>query len=94
MSSDQEVEDFIAESAIMLRFHHQNVLSLVGVSFDTEDQLPIILLPFMDNGDLRAFLKSKRRLRQSSDEFPKVQLFLRSLAVLAQINHIEIGRSH
>lgn len=72
VSSDQEVEDFIAESAIMLDFHHPNVLSLVGVCFDTEDQLPIILLPFMANGDLRAYLKSQRRLRASSKDFPEV----------------------
>lgn len=71
VSSDQEVEDFIAESAIMLDFHHPNVLSLVGVCFDTEDQLPIILLPFMANGDLRAYLKSQRRLRASSKDFPE-----------------------
>ena len=45
----------------MLGFDHPNVLKLLGVCFDTEDKLPLIVLPFMENGDLRSFLASKRQ---------------------------------
>ena len=54
---------FIAESVIMKRFKHKNVLSLVGVSVGVENELakPYIVLPFMVNKDLKKYLKSKRR---------------------------------
>ena len=73
-SSSEEVDDFIAESAIMLDFHHPNVLRLVGVCFDTEDNLPIIVLPFMANGDLKSFLKTKRSNATSKTGFPDVSI--------------------
>ena len=44
----------------MLDFDHPNVLRLLGVCFDTEDQLPVIILPYMANGDLKSFLVSER----------------------------------
>ena len=44
----------------MLHLDHPNVLKLLGVCFDTEDQLPVIVLPFMANGDLKSFLVEKR----------------------------------
>ena len=74
-SKPEEIEDFIAESAIMLDFNHPNILRLVGVCFDTEDKLPLIVLPYMANGDLRSYLKSKRSKSSStSDEtMPEVQ---------------------
>ena len=74
-SKPEEIEDFIAESAIMLDFNHPNILRLVGVCFDMEDKLPLIVLPYMANGDLRSYLKSKRSKSSStSDEtMPEVQ---------------------
>lgn len=65
-SKSEEIEDFIAESAIMLDFNHPNVLRLVGVCFDAEDKLPLIVLPYMANGDLRSYLKSKRSKSSST----------------------------
>ena len=52
----QQAEEFISESVIMLGFDHPNVLSLLGVCFDTEQNLPLIILPYMANGDLKTFL--------------------------------------
>ena len=77
-SKPEEIEDFIAESAIMLDFNHPNILQLVGVCFDTGDKLPLIVVPFMANGDLRSFLKSKRSKSSStSDEaMPEVPSYL------------------
>ena len=59
-ATEQEIEDFLAESAIMLDFHHPNVMKLVGVCFDTDNKQPLIILPYMANGDLKSFLRSKR----------------------------------
>ena len=58
--SSDEIEEFISESAIMLDFDHPNVLSLLGVCFDTEQQLPLIILPYMANGDLKSYLLNRR----------------------------------
>ena len=40
----------------MLDFDHPNVLSLLGVCFDTEQHLPLLVLPYMANGDLKSYL--------------------------------------
>ena len=59
-SSMDNVNDFISECVIMLGFDHPNVLKLLGVCFDTSDGLPLIVLPYMENGDLKSYLLSKR----------------------------------
>ena len=55
----------MSESAIMLDFDHPNVLKLLGVCFDTEDNLPVIVLPLMANGDLKSYLQTKRKLHSN-----------------------------
>ena len=60
ISTPENINDFVKESILMLGFDHPNVLKLLGVCFDTEDNLPLIVLPYMANGDLRSFLMSKR----------------------------------
>ena len=45
----------------MKDFHHPHVLGLVGVVFDTPDGVPYLVLPFMELGDLKHFLKTKRK---------------------------------
>ena len=59
-STPDQVEEFVAESAIMLDFDHPNVIKLLAVCFNTEDKLPLIVLPYMANGDLKCFLQQKR----------------------------------
>ena len=58
----EELDLFISESVIMKDFKHRNVLGLIGVSVGTEDDkaIPYIILPFMENGDLKGYLKEKR----------------------------------
>ena len=58
----EELDLFISESVIMKDFKHRNILGLVGVSVGVEDDkaIPYIILPFMENGDLKGFLKEKR----------------------------------
>ena len=40
---------------MMKAFHHPNVLGLVGVVFKA--RRPYVLIPYMENGDLRAYLR-------------------------------------
>jgi len=58
----------------MIKFDHPNVLSILGVSLDTDHQggLPFIILPFMVNGDLKTYLKNKRQRSTDIDHLPKV----------------------
>jgi hypothetical protein len=41
----------------MKEFNHSNVLILRGICFG-EDDLPIILMPFMANGDLLSYIRN------------------------------------
>lgn len=56
----------------MLDFDHPNVMNLLGVCFDTEDHLPVIILPYMANGDLKSFLISKRGDSDETNILPQV----------------------
>ncbi len=41
---------------IMKDFDHCNVLKLKGISFE-DDSLPIVILPYMQNGDLLSYIR-------------------------------------
>jgi serine/threonine protein kinase len=43
----------------MEKFDHINVLRLKGICFD-EDDMPLILLPFMSGGDLSSYIRDER----------------------------------
>ncbi|XP_033638684.1 plexin-A4-like [Asterias rubens] len=47
---------FLEEGLKMKTFDHPNVLGLIGLTFDLEGQ-PLIVLPFMGNGDLKCYLE-------------------------------------
>ncbi|CAF2137619.1 unnamed protein product [Rotaria magnacalcarata] len=58
--------DFLYEANRMKDFSHPNILSLIGVAWDSSRQA-MVLLPFMKNGDLRTYLineKNHPRLTQ------------------------------
>lgn len=45
----------------MKNFKHENVLTLIGVCLQ-EDSLPMIILPFMANGDLLTYIRNEANL--------------------------------
>ena len=49
----------LKECANMYNFDHPNVLTLMGVCLDG-GTAPYIIMPFMANGSLLAYLKKKR----------------------------------
>ena len=70
-----KTEEFIKECIIAKRFIHPNVMSLIGVSYIKEEAVPLMILPFMYNGDVKSFVKSKRGNEMNFikvTEFPKV----------------------
>ena len=58
----------------MKRLDHPNILSIIGVCLDSkhESGLPFMVLPFMVNGDLKSYLKNKRKSARCVDQFPEV----------------------
>ena len=57
----------------MKDFQHPNVLGLMGVVFDTPDGVPYLVLPLMELGNLKNFLKSKRVKVSNIDILPEVR---------------------
>ena len=74
MTSESEVEAFFSESVVMKDFQHPNVLGLLGVVFDTPDGVPYLVLPFMKNGNLKDYLKSRRMKASDIDTLPQVSI--------------------
>ena len=70
--SEDEVKDFFAESLVMKDFSHTHILGLLGVCFDSPDFSPYIVLPFMANGNMKDYLKSKRVHVMDVDTYPEV----------------------
>ena len=68
-------QKFIEECNITSKLDHPNVLGLIGVSMNPEDGTLHMIMPFMDHGDVKSFLKSKRGDIIKLDHFPKVHAY-------------------
>ena len=60
------------ECEIAKKFHHPNVLSLLGISFTPEENKPLMVMPYMSNSDVKSYLKSKRGGVVRLKELPQV----------------------
>ena len=67
----KDLESFLEECSRMQHFSHPNVLPLIGVSFDKDDN-PAMVLPYISNGDVKAYLLSQRVSENDVDTFPPV----------------------
>ena len=74
--SSQTAENFIKECNIANKFNHPNVLSLIGVCVTSEEDVPLMVMPYMHHGDVRSFLKSKRENNIKVEEYPPVRYIL------------------
>ena len=68
------MQNFIEECMLTSKLDHPNVLSLIGVSINPEDATLHMIMPFMDHGDVKSFLKSKRGDVIEYTNFPKVSI--------------------
>ena len=65
--SSKDINDLMTESEKMMWFNHPNVMSLIGVCIDV-GEAPYVVMPFMINGSLLAYLKKNRSHFTSTDE--------------------------
>ena len=54
-----DLSSMMGEILKMQDFHHPHVMTLIGVSFDT-NHTPSMVMPFMANGTLLSYLKNNR----------------------------------
>ncbi|XP_038069358.1 plexin-B-like [Patiria miniata] len=64
-SDARNVVKFLEEGLIMKTFDHVNVLGLLGLTFDA-DKNPLVVIPFMANGDLKTYLVKKKQTLATS----------------------------
>ena len=64
--TQEEVDKFIEESLKMKEFHHRHVMGLHGICLH-EPSSPMIIMPFMSNGDLLSYLRSRRQQWEQLD---------------------------
>ncbi|XP_038067021.1 plexin-B1-like [Patiria miniata] len=60
-SDPKNVVKFLEEGLIMKTFDHVNVLGLLGLTFDAVKN-PLVVIPFMANGDLKTYLVKKKQV--------------------------------
>ena len=93
------VKTFIEECIVTSKLDHPNVLSLIGVSMNTEDGTLHMIMPFMHHGDVKSFVKTKRGNMIDFDRFPEVytierlRLIILIIYVYAHIEHTIHGLS-
>jgi serine/threonine protein kinase len=59
-ASRHEFDQFIREALLMKDIEHNRVLYLIGLTF-FDDGSPLVITPFMANGDLLAYLRDDNR---------------------------------
>ena len=64
-------ERLLKEVSFMITFSHPNVMPLIGLSFDGET--PLIIMPFMSNGNVLAFVREKREKLYMTESKNQVQ---------------------
>lgn len=79
--SQSNASKFIDECTMVSKCDHPNVLEIIGVSVIPEKCMPIMIMPFMHNGDVRSYLKSKRE-SVNFNVFPKVTNYVRSYTAM------------
>ena len=72
-SENRFVDDFIQEALQMRSFDHPNVMQLIGICWTLDDPknspriAPLIVIPYMELGDLKNFLRKNRIERMEED---------------------------
>ena len=71
--SEDIIKAFLEECASMKSFKHPNVLGLVGMCLNSPNGVPLMVLPFMANGNLKKYLQQARRY-EKIDQYPEASV--------------------
>lgn len=63
--SNRDINMFVREAIMMKDFNHANVLGLIGLTFDVS--IPLVVLPFMNNGSLLDYLRNENLVVKVKD---------------------------
>ncbi len=102
-STVEEKVDFLSEAEMMKRFHHKNIVKLLGVC--TSNEPVYTVMEFILYGDLKTYLLARRHLvyeksREDSDEISGRRLtaialdVARALSYLAELKYVHRSVLH
>ena len=76
IDNNENLKSFVNEYILMKKLDHPNVLAVLGICLESnhESGLPFMVLPFMYNGDLKSYLKKKRKIPACVDHLPEVHI--------------------
>ena len=60
-ANEKEVRRLIEEATRMRGFKHPNILCMIGLVF--KDNRPMVVLPYMENGDLCQYVADESKVR-------------------------------
>lgn len=58
---EDALETILRESVVMSSFNHPRLVSLIGLCLNSQTN-PVVILPFMLNGNLRTYIKDRSRV--------------------------------
>ena len=62
-SIHEQTKTLIKECALMHKFDHPNIISLVGICLDAgPSRSPYIIFPFMENGNLHSYVEDNKAI--------------------------------
>ena len=74
IGGNENLKALVNECILMKKLKHPNVLPVLGMCLESshENGLPFMIMPFMLNGDLKSYLKKKRKKPGQVDQLPEV----------------------
>ena len=85
IESDAEMKSFFTECSVMQTLKHPNVLGLLGMCFDSPDGTPLMVLPFMANGNVKEYLKKYRGPQLQPITYPEVSVQSSRIRIFVQV---------
>ena len=74
IGGNENLKSFVNEWILMKKLDHPNVLPILGICLESSHErgLPFMIMPFMLYGDLKSYLKKKRKKPGFVDQLPEV----------------------
>lgn len=72
--SKVDMRNFFEECISMKCFKHPNVVELLGMCLDSPDGIPLMVIPFMANGNLKKYLQQSRGYSYKINTCPNVSM--------------------